>query len=115
MIDLSKYIGKTHAEYDCYGLFRAIQIELGYDLPSFEPDSDRRSAKNKVDIELFNRYVRLDEPELYCGVVMYNAGIPSHIACYIGEGKIIHSTTSRGVTIDDLDMKEVEGFYGVKK
>lgn len=115
MIDLSKYVGKSHSEYDCYGLFRAIQAELGYDLPSFEPDQDRRSAKKKVDVELLARYKRLDVPEMYCGVVMYNCGVPSHIACYIGEGKIIHSTKSRGVTIDDLDMRDVEGFYGVRK
>lgn len=114
MIDLSKYVGKTHAEYNCYELFRAIQAEIGNDLPSFEMDSDRHSVKDKVDLELLARYKRLEEPEMYCGVVMYNAGVPSHIACYIGNGKIIHSTTARGVTIDDLDMREVEGFYGVR-
>lgn len=115
MIDLSKYIGKNHDEYDCYGLFRAIQAENGVELPSFEPNNDRKEVNEQIDVEKFARYKKLEKPELYCAVVMYDAGIPCHIACYIGEGKIIHSTSKRGVTIDDLDMNEVEGFYGVRK
>lgn len=114
-LDFSKYIGKSHDEYNCYDLFRAIQSNFGIKLPEFEYNKDRHAVSEQIDMELLARYKRLEEPELFCGVVMYDAGIPCHIACYIGDGKIIHSTSARGVTIDDLDMKEVEGFYGVRQ
>lgn len=114
-LDFRKYIGKPHSEYDCYGLFRAIQADFGIDLPSFEPNDDRHAVSEQIDMEKLARYKRLKEPELLCAVVMYDAGVPSHIACYIGDGKIIHSTSARGVTIDDLDMNKVEGFYGVRQ
>ncbi len=113
-LDFSKYIGKSHKEYNCYDLFRAIQANFGVQLPSFEYTDNRHEVNEQIDLELLARYKKLDKPELFCGVVMYDGGIPCHIACYIGDGKIIHSTSARGVTIDDLDMSKVEGFYGVK-
>ena len=115
MIDLSKYIGKNYEEYDCYSLFRAIQKELGYDLPEFKRCSNPYAVAVDAELEKLTRYVRLDKPEMYCAVLMYNHGIPSHIACYVGDGRIIHSTSERGVCIDDLNMSEVEGFYGVRQ
>lgn len=114
-LDFSRYIGKSHDEYDCYGLFRAIQADFGIDLPYFAPNNNRQEVSEQIAMETFARYKKLDKPELLCAVIMYDAGIPSHIACYIGDGKIIHSTSARGVTIDDLDMRDVEGFYGVRQ
>lgn len=114
MIDVSKYVGKKFSEYTCYGLFRAIQHDLGHELPDFHGGTPKENAE-QIEIESFRRYKRLDKPVEGCGVVIYDCGIPCHIATYIGEGKIIHSTSATGVIITDLSDEKVEGFYGVRE
>lgn len=114
MMNVSKYIGKKFSEYNCYQLFRAIQHELGHELPDFGYGTPKQNAEN-VELETLRRYKRLEKPVEGCGVVIYDCGLPCHIATYIGEGKIIHSTESTGVIISDLIEEKVEGFYGVRE
>lgn len=114
MIDVSKYIGKSYKEYTCYGLFRAIQADLGYDLPDYEAGTPCKNAE-KIELELLHKYEKLEQPVEGCGVVIYDCGFPCHIALYIGEGKIIHSKKDTGVVITDLSQEKVYGYYGVRQ
>jgi len=114
MIDYNKYIGKKFSEYNCYDLFRAIQAELGHDLPDYSRGTPRENAE-QVEMELLARYKRLEQAVYGCAVIMYDSGYPSHVATYIGEGRIIHSTAATGVIISDLSLEQVEGFYGVRE
>lgn len=114
MMDVKKYIGKTYAEYTCYGLFRAIQADLGNNLPDYTAGTPRKNSE-QIELELLARYKKLDKPEEGCGVVIYDCGLPCHIATYIGEGKIVHSKKDTGVVITDLSLEKVYGYYGVRK
>lgn len=114
MLDVKKYIGKPYKEYTCYGLFRAIQADLGNLLPEYEASTPRKNAE-KIELELLERYKRLENPVEGCGVVIYDCGLPCHIATYIGEGKIVHSKTDTGVVITDLSQEKIFGYYGVRK
>ena len=114
MLDVKKYIGKSYTEYTCYGLFRAIQADLGYDLPDYDAGTPRQNAE-KIEMEALSKYVKLDKAVEGCGVIIYDCGLPCHVATYIGEGKIIHSKKDTGVVITDLALEKVYGYYGVRK
>ena len=86
--------------------------EFGYELPRVAAAQYDQSAKKTVE--------ELEPGDL----VFYGNGI-SHVALYIGDGKIIHaSTAATGIKISDYDYQtpagygtyieenEAEGFYG---
>ena len=115
-IDVSKYIGKSYADYDCYSLFLAIEKDLGHNLKNL-----RQSGKNKIErekeIEAGKKdaqFEKIEKPVAGCAVIIYHNDIPQHIGVYIGNGKVIHSTCDRGVIIEELRTLIVEGFYRVR-
>lgn len=115
-IDVSKYIGKSYSDYDCYSLFLAIERDLGHNIKDL-----RQSGKNKIErekeIEAGKKdaqFEKIEKPVAGCGVILMHNDIPQHIGVYIGNNKVIHSTVDRGVIIDEIRVLQVEGFYRVK-
>ena len=96
---------------DCSGFVMAVFAEFGYSLPRVAADQYYQSTQKTVE--------NLKPGDL----IFYGNGI-SHVALYIGDGKIIHASTSTtGIKISDYDYQtpvgvgtyiteEAEGFFG---
>lgn len=85
--------GTTKAGFDCSGFVSYVFDGLGIDLP--RSSSGMHGTGTKVEKE------NLTSGDL----VFFNTsgnGI-SHVGIYIGNGKFIHSSTSKGVKVDELN------------
>ena len=97
---------------DCSGFVLSVFAQFGYSLPRVAADQYYQSTQKTVE--------NLKPGDL----IFYGSGI-SHVALYIGDGKIIHaSTAATGIKISDYDYQtpvgvgtyieeaETEGFFG---
>ena len=93
---------------DCSGFVMSVFAQFGYSLPRVAADQYYQSVKKNV--------ADLEPGDL----VFYGSGI-SHVALYIGNGQIIHASTSAsGIKISKYDYEtpagvgtyiEADGFY----
>ena len=93
---------------DCSGFVMSVLAEFGYSLPRVAADQYYQSVKKDI--------ADLEPGDL----VFYGGGI-SHVALYIGDGQIIHASTSAtGIKISAYDYEtpvgagtyiEADGFY----
>ena len=93
---------------DCSGFVMSVFAQFGYSLPRVAADQYYQSVQKSV--------ADLDPGDL----VFYGSGI-SHVALYIGDGQIIHASTSAsGIKISNYDYEtpvgvgtyiESDGFY----
>ncbi|WP_277586036.1 C40 family peptidase [Psychrobacillus antarcticus] len=84
--------GTTKAGFDCSGFVSYVYNDLGVSLP--RTSSGMHASGSKVD-----------KSDLVSGdLVFFNTsgkGV-SHVGIFIGDGKFIHSSSSKGVKIDKL-------------
>ncbi|HZG76794.1 MAG TPA: C40 family peptidase [Paenibacillus sp.] len=87
-----KYGGTTTRGFDCSGFTSYVFAQLGVELP-------RRS------VDQANEGTKIAKSELRAGdLVFFNTdgkGI-SHVGIYLGDGKMAHASSSRGVSIGDI-------------
>lgn len=82
---------------DCSGFVLSVFAQFGYSLPRVAADQYYQSAKKSV--------ADLEPGDL----VFYGSGI-SHVALYIGNGQIIHASTSAsGIKISNYDYEAPVG------
>lgn len=91
------YGGESKAGADCSGfVMMAYKNALGISLP-------RTSADQGKFVE------NIDKKKLEIGDLVFFHGGKSdrvnHVGIYVGDGKFIHASSSKGVMISDLDMK----------
>ena len=92
---------------DCSGFVMSVFAQFGYSLPRVAADQYYQSVQKSV--------ADLEPGDL----VFYGSGI-SHVALYIGDGQIIHASTSAsGIKISNYETPvgvgtyiESDGFYG---
>ena len=83
---------------DCSGFVMSVFKEFGYSLPRVA--GAQYEASRKKDIS------QIETGDL----VFYGSGAISHVALYIGDGKIIHASTSAsGIKISDYDYERPAG------
>ena len=82
---------------DCSGFVMSVFAQFGYSLPRVAADQYNQSVKKSVgDLEPGD-------------LVFYGSGI-SHVALYIGNGQIIHASTSAsGIKISNYDYEAPVG------
>ncbi|SEM31331.1 NlpC/P60 family protein [Paenisporosarcina quisquiliarum] len=84
--------GITKAGFDCSGFVSYVYNDLGVSLP-------------RTSSGMYASGSKIDKSDLSSGdLVFFNTsgrGV-SHVGIYIGDGKFIHSSTSKGVKIDKL-------------
>ena len=95
--------GSSKWGFDCSGLTNYMYAQVGLDI--------YRSALTQVQDG-----VVIAEEDLQPGdLVFYSGtsgrGFGSHVALYIGDGKIIHASASRGVVIDELDDPYMHAYF----
>lgn len=79
---------------DCSGFVMSVFQEFGYELPRVAADQCNSSTQKSIeDIQPAD-------------LVFYGNGGISHVALYIGDGQIIHASTSAsGIKISDYDYE----------
>lgn len=83
---------------DCSGFVMSVFKEFGYSLPRVAGAQYEASQKKEIS--------QLEKGDL----VFYGSGAISHVALYIGDGKIIHASTSAsGIKISDYDYETPTG------
>jgi len=99
-----KYSGNSRAGTDCSGLTcMAYEKGAGLKLP--------RSSREQAD---FSRRIKRNDlrpGDLVFFVSRRGGSRINHVAIYIGDNKIIHATSSRGVSVSDLDDKYWSSHY----
>ena len=82
---------------DCSGFVMSVFKEFGYELP-------------RVAAAQFNASRKKEISEIEAGDLVFYGGGISHVALYIGDGKIIHASTSAsGIKISDYDYETPVG------
>ena len=83
---------------DCSGFVMSVFKEFGYELPRVAAAQYEQSTKKDV--------ADLEPGDL----VFYGTGSITHVALYIGDGQIIHASTSAsGIKISDYDYEQPVG------
>lgn len=100
--------------FDCYGLVIEVLKRNGIKFPDLYyesiKDTERlcRALKNKV-------IKPLEKPEVNCIIEITNCGEPSHMAVYIGDGYMIHTSIATNVVIEPVKHYEhrIKGYWKV--
>lgn len=107
-----EYIGVRYREggtsprygFDCSGYTQYVFDKIGIEL-------------NRTAIYQMQQGVIVAEEDLQPGDLIFysgtgdDGGFASHVAIYIGNGKIMHASTTRGITIADLYLPGLYEYY----
>ena len=98
--------GTSPYGFDCSGYVQYVFANCGMSLP--------RAADDQYEIG-----IPLEQPELRTGDLVYFSTYTygaSHVGIYLEDGRFIHASSSRGVTIDSLyDDYWVETYIGARR
>ena len=100
--------------FDCYGLAIEVLKRNGIALQDIYYDSLKQNEEWWESLN--SHFTKIKHPEINCLVeissLSQNRG---HLAVYIGEGLIIHTTVKTGVCIESITRYEhrIEGYYSV--
>lgn len=98
--------GTTPSGFDCSGFVRYVFGGAGVSLP--------RAADDQFDSGRQVAYSKLQPGDLVF-FTTYAEG-PSHDGIYIGDGKFVHASSSRGVTVDSLGNTYWSSrYYGARR
>lgn len=110
--------GRSMAGLDCAGLVMEVYRRLGHTLPDplVDPVDYAGSASAIAEEAVSRRWLRLDEPELHCVVVLQqHPDFAQHLGVYVGGGRFLHAVEHIGVTTDHLSApvyrNRIRGFY----
>lgn len=117
--DFSKLLGTPYAEKDCYGIVvEFYRIVFGIEMKRYydEIPSDRDNAKALIYSSMGD-FKKVEKPEFGDLLLIRLYGIESHIAVYLGEGLMLHSTLHSGCVIERTSRWEklIVGYYRVDK
>lgn len=111
-----KVHGRDRNGMDCYGLAIEVLKRCGYTLPDVFYDDIEKNTCEKIRI--INKglpLIKMQNPEENCIILMNSKGYENHIAIYLGEGMMIHSTRLAGVVVEQISkyQKLVTGYYKI--
>jgi len=119
--DLTPMIGIPYEELNCWGVARQFYASyLGIELKHYTEihDPDAETTRQLISTNVGD-FICIDDCELKFGdlILIRMFGVESHIAVYIGDGKMLHTQKKTGSVIDRIERYEnrITGFYRVKK
>jgi probable lipoprotein NlpC len=80
-------------EFDCSSYVQYVYSQFGIDLP-------------RTSVDQSNVGKKVDKSNLSVGDLVFfrtGGGGISHVAMYAGDGRILHASSSKGVTLDNLE------------
>lgn len=99
--------GTTPKGFDCSGYVQYVLRQSGISLP--------RTTTEQYKVGTYVSKSNLQPGDLVFLQNTYRKGI-SHVGIYIGDGKMIHASSSKGVTISNLSSSYyVEHYYGARR
>ena len=99
--------GTTPNGFDCSGYVQYVLKQSGIYLP--------RTTTEQYKVGTYVSKSKLQPGDLVFLQNTYREGI-SHVGIYIGDGKMIHASSSKGVTISNLSSSYyVEHYYGARR
>lgn len=115
--DFSKLIGIPYSELDCWGIVREwYKIVYGIELKHYYQEIPKnRDIANNLIYSSMGDFKKVDSP-IYGDIILIKLfGVESHIAVYLGNGKILHTSHNTGCIIDNLSkwQKVVTGYFRV--
>lgn len=99
--------GTSPAGFDCSGYVQYVFRQSGISLP--------RTTTEQYQIGTYVSKANLQPGDLVFLQNTYREGI-SHVGIYIGNGKMIHASSSKGVVISDLSTSYyTQHYYGARR
>jgi hypothetical protein len=113
-------VGKTYEEYNCWEVVKEFyKICFNAELKQYyEEVPENRNVRADIICANMGEVERVNTPPEFGDIIIVEVlGIPSHIGVYIGSGRMLHSTRSKGCVIEKVSRhaKVIEGFYRFKK
>lgn len=113
---------RGQGKYDCWDVTVEMFKREGKFLPEDLFDCHSIEFINSITAQqpFQNRFVECSKDEVPCIVVFKpRLDMITHAGVYLGEGRFIHSTTKKGVCIENLDhplwRNRFQGFYKLRE
>lgn len=110
-------LGTPYAKKDCYGIVREFyKLEFGKELKKYYEDGPKEGAEANNLIYSSVGDFRLVEDARFGDILLIKLmGVECHIAVYLGDGLMIHTTKTTGCVIERFAKwkKLVAGIYRV--
>jgi len=116
--DYSSLIGIPYETKNCWDI--AVELYekvLGVNLKNYYsgPTPDRSTTKNLIWSNI-GEFEKVSTPMFGYIILIKLHGVESHIAIYVGIGKMLHTTRGAGSVIDRVERwkSAIVGFYRIK-
>lgn len=116
--DYSKLIGVPYSEKDCWGIVCDFyRIVFNVDLKQYyETVPESRDIAKSIVYDSMEDFVEVKERKFGDLLLIKLFGVESHIAVYLGEGMMLHTSKHSGCLIERTSRWEklIVGVYRVK-
>lgn len=114
--DYSKLVGIPYSSADCFQFAKKFYAEiLGKELHHYYDKTPENLAdRQNLIFTNMGDFVKVDTPEFGDIVLIKVMGLESHIAIYVGDGKIIHSLKTVGQSVVESSFRwrrVITGYY----
>ena len=113
-MDLAKYVGIEYSEMNCWELTRLFYKDVfDIELKNIISDPKDRKATENLIYSTKGEFKKIESPEFGDIILIKIRGIESHIAVYLGEGLMLHTSETTGSVIDRIDRwgKTITGYF----
>jgi len=118
--DYSKFIGIPYEKKNCWDLVVSFYQEM-LSIPLYSyyqgPTPPEKIETKNLIYSSMGDFEKISDPKFGDIIIVKLYGIESHIAVYLGDGKMLHTTRGAGSIIDRVARweKMIVGFYRIKK
>lgn len=114
----SSLIGIPYSKMDCWEIARSF-YKLVFDLDLkhyYQQTPISRDLKHNLIYTNKGDFIKVDSPIFGDIATIKIYGVECHIAVFLGEGKILHTSENTGCIVDSLKKWEklITGYYRVK-
>ena len=115
--DYSRLVGVPYLRMNCWELSREFyRIVFGISLKHYYIDrpKERKEYQDMIYTNIGD-FTKVSDPEFGDLVLLKIKGLESHIAVYVGEGKILHTSKNTGSVIEPISRwgNLIGGYYRV--
>lgn len=112
-------VGIPYEDLNCWQLvkqFYSDVLQIGLKHYVERTPDDKQEIKSLIYSNV-GEFEKVETPEFGDIVILKIYGIESHIAVFVGEGKILHTTRGVGSCLDRVEKwsRVIVGFYRVRK